>query len=121
LNSPIPGTLGNSELDRLKYTSLYRERLKTFRNIEILPEAYVEQYRRDLRLHALDPNTKIIKGTLGANMEANGGPSKIEDYHLYNSNTGLNAFFDENGKRFRTVFKANQGQKNDIDLNGNTI
>ena len=26
----------------------------------------------------------MIEGTLGANMEANGGPPKIEGYHLYN-------------------------------------
>ena len=84
LDSPIPGTLGDTELARLADPSLYRERLETFRNEEILPEAYVEQYGRDLRLHVLDPNTKIIEGTLGANMEANGGPSKIEGYHLYN-------------------------------------
>jgi hypothetical protein len=100
LDSPIPGTLGDSELARLADSSLYRDRLETFRNREILPEAYVEQYGRDLRFHALDPNTKIIEGTLGANMEANGGPSKIEGYHLYNDNTGFDAFFDKNGRRY---------------------
>ena len=72
--TPIPGTLGDAELARLADPSLYRERLETFRNREILPEAYVEQYGRDLRFHGLDPDTKIIKGTLGANREANGGP-----------------------------------------------
>ena len=82
LNSPIPGTLGDAELARLSNPSLYRERLETFRNREILPEAYVEQYGRDLRFHVLDPDTKIIEGTLGANLEANGGPPKIEGYHL---------------------------------------
>ena len=96
LNSPIPGTLGDSELARLADPSLYRERLETFRNREILPEAYVEQYGRDLRLHVLDPDTKIIEGTLGANREANGGPPKIEGYHLYNEKTGFHAFFDKN-------------------------
>jgi hypothetical protein len=82
LDSPIPGTLGDTELARLADPSLYRERLETFRNREILPEAYVEQYGRDLRFHVLNPDTKIIEGTLGANREANGGPPKIEGYHL---------------------------------------
>jgi len=121
LNSPIPGTLSDAELARLSNPSLYRERLETFRNREILPEAYVEQYGRDLRFHVLDPDTKIIEGTLGANMEANGGPSKIQGYHLYNDRTGFNAFFDKNGRRFRTGFNTNAGQKNDIDLNCNMM
>ena len=121
LDSPIPGTLGDAELARLADPSLYRERLETFRNREILPEAYVEQYGRDLRFHVLDPDTKIIKGTLGANREANGGPPKIEGYHLYNDRTGFNAFFDKNGRRYRTGFEANAGQRNDIDLNCNMM
>jgi hypothetical protein len=121
LDSPIPGTLGEAELTRLADPNLYRERLETFRNIEILPEAYVEQAGRDLRLHVLDPNTRIIKGTLGANMEANGGPQKIEGYHLYNDKTGFNAFFDKNGRRYRTGMKANRGQSIDIKTNGNIM
>jgi hypothetical protein len=59
LDSPIPGTLGDAELARLADPSLYRERLQTFRNRKILPETYVEQYGRYLKLHVLDPNTKI--------------------------------------------------------------
>ena len=121
LDSPIPGILGDSELARLADPSLYRERLETFRKREILPEAYVEQYGRDLRFHGLDPDTKIIKGTLGLNREANGGPPKIEGYHLYNDRTGFNAFFDKNGKLYRTGFEANTGQRNDIDLNCNMM
>jgi hypothetical protein len=121
LDSPIPETLGDAELARLTNPSQYRERLKTFRNKEILPESYVEQYGRDLRLHVLDPNTKIIEGTLGANMGTNGGPPKIEGYHLYNDNTEFDAFFDKNGRRSRTGFKPNAGQRDDIDLNGNMM
>lgn len=119
LGSPIPGTLGNGELARLADPSLYRERLETFRNKEILPEAYVEQYGRDLRSHVLDPDTIMIKGTLGANHQAKGGPSKIEGYHLYNDRTGFNSFFDKNGRRYRTGFKTNLGQKIDVQTNGN--
>jgi hypothetical protein len=121
LDSPIPETLGDAELARLADPSLYRERLETFRNREILPEAYVEQYGRDLRFHVLDPDTKIIEGTLGANREANGGPPKIEGYHLYNDRTGFNAFFDKNGRRYRTGFEANRSQKIDIKTNSNMM
>jgi len=121
LDSPIPGTLGDTGLARLTDPSLYRERLETFRDREILPEAYVEQYGRDLRLHVLNPDTKIIEGTLGANMEANGGPPKIEGYHLYNDKTGFDAFFVKNGRGYRTGFKLNAGQRNDLDLNGNIM
>jgi hypothetical protein len=63
----------------------------------------------------------MIEGTLGANMEANGGPPKIEGYHLYNDKTGFDAFFDKNGRRYRTGMNANAGQRDDIDLNGNIM
>ena len=119
--SPIPGTLVDGELARLAHPSLYRERLETFRNKEVLPDAYVEQYGRDLRFHALDPDTKIIEGTLGANRETNGGPPKIEGYHLYNDKTGFNSFFDRNGKQYRTGFETNRRQRIDIKTNGNII
>jgi hypothetical protein len=63
----------------------------------------------------------MIEGTLGGNMEKNGGPPKIENYHLYNDKNGFDAFFDKNGRRYRTGMKANAGQRNDIDLNGNIM
>ena len=121
LDSPIPGTLVDGELARLADPILYRERLETFRNKEVLPDAYVEQYGRDIRFHVLDPNTKIIEGTLGANREANGGAPKIEGYHLYNDRTGFNAFFDKNGRRYRTGFETNRSQKIDIKTNSNMM
>lgn len=98
LDSPLPITLDASELARLSNPRLYKERLDTFRNETILPEAFVEQSGRDLRLHILDPDMKVITGTLGGNIEAEGGPPKIEGYHLYNDNTGFDAFFDRNGR-----------------------
>jgi hypothetical protein len=119
--SPIPETLGEYELARLSDPNLYQERLQTFRDRDILPEAYVEQYGRDLRSHVLDPDTRIIRGTLGANREANGGPPKIEGYHLYNKKTGFNCFFDKNGRRYRTGFMTNKGQKTDIKINSNMM
>lgn len=121
LDSPIPGTLVDSELARLADSSLYRERLETFRNKEVLPEAYVEQYGRDLRFHVLDPDTKIIEGTLGTNREENSGPPKIEGYHLYNDRTGFNGFFDKNGRRYRTGFEINKSQEIDLKTNSNIM
>jgi len=64
LDSPIPPTLGIQELNRLSNSNLYKERLKVFRNREILPETYVEQFGRDLRFAVLSPDTIIKKGTL---------------------------------------------------------
>ena len=72
--------------------------METFRNREILPEVFGSISGKRLRSHVLDGNTKIIKGTLGANGEARGGALKIEGYHMYNKKTGLNAFFDKSGK-----------------------
>ena len=54
-------------------------------------------------------------------MEANGGPFKIEGYHLYNDRTGFNCFFDKNGRRYRTGFETKPGQKDDIALNSNMM
>jgi hypothetical protein len=121
LDSPIPETLGEAELARLSKSGLYRKRLETFRNREILPEAYVEQTGRDLRLHALNPDTRIIKGTFGGNREARDGTPKIQGYHLYNDKTGFNAFFDMNGRQYRTGMKASNAQQKDLKQNNNFL
>lgn len=106
---------------RLADPSLYRERLKTFRNKEILPDAYVEQHGRDFRFHVLAPDTKMIEGTLCANREAKGGPPKIEGFHFYNERTSFNSFFDKNGELYRTGFKTKGSQKIDINTNSNMM
>ena len=121
LGSPIPKKLGKGELTRLANPNLHQERLRTFRNREILPEAFVSMSGRRLRSHVLDGNTKVIKGTLGANREARGGALKIEGYHMYNDKTGLNAFFDKSGKVYRTGFITNKGQKVDLKKNQNIM
>jgi len=61
--------------------------LEKMRLIFILPEAYVEQYGRDLRRHTLNPDTKMFEGTLGANREA-----REESYHLYKKKLVLMLF-----------------------------
>jgi len=64
---------------------------------------------------------EIIERTLGANGEANGGPPKIEGYHLYNDRTGFNGFFDKNGRAYRTGFQTNRSQRIDIKTNSNMM
>jgi len=63
----------------------------------------------------------MIKGTLGANREARNGTPKIEGYHLYNYKTGFDAFFDRNGRRYRTRMKARGDQRNNIKQNKNLL
>ena len=121
MGSPIPKKLGKGELTRLANPNLHQERLKIFRNREILPEAFVSMSGKRLRFHVLDGNTKVIEGTLGANREARGGAPKIEGYHLYNNKTGLNAFFDKSGKVYRTGFLLNEGQVRDLENNNNIM
>lgn len=119
---PIPETLANGKLTYLSNPSFHQKKLETFRNKEILPDTYVEQYAQNLRLHVLDPNIKIIEGTLGVNRQVKYGKTpKIEGCHLYNEKTGFNSFFDMNGKRYRTGFKANPKQQNDITINSNIM
>ena len=121
LGSPIPKKLGKGELTRVANPNLHQERLRTFRNREILPEAFVSISGRRLRSHVLDGNTKVIEGTLGANREARCGAPKTEGYHLYNDKTGLNVFFDKSGKLYRTGFILNDGQAKDIRDNRNIM
>jgi len=60
----------------------------------------------------------MIKGTLGAaNREARDVTPKFEGYHLYNDKTEFDAFFDRNGRRYRTGMKASDAQQNDIKQN----
>ena len=121
LGSPIPETLANGELEHLANPSLYRERLETFRDKKILPDAYIKEYGKRFRLEMLDPDTTICEGTLSARREARGGAPKKADYNLYNKRTGFNGFFDEDGRQYRTGFITSEKQRNDIKDNGNIM
>lgn len=121
LGSPLPATLSIKELARLSNPSLYEERLETFRNREILPETYVEQYGRDLRFEILSPDTKVKPGTFGANSEAKGRSKKIPGYIAYNDKTNFCAFFEQNGNLYKTGFIANASQQTDIEENSNLM
>jgi hypothetical protein len=67
-------------------------------------EAYLRQHARDLRLHVLHPDTKIIEG-----------------YHVYNEVTDFSAFFEKYGNRYRTIMQPNTGQKKDLKINKNIL
>ena len=67
----------------------------------------------------MDPNTRIIEGTYGANRESQTGQVKIEGFHLYNDRTKLNIFFDKADRAYRTGFKLSNKQVNDLELNNN--
>ena len=115
LNSPIPETFDFTYLNKLDYLG----KLDYLRNQANLPEIYVQQFGRDLRLHILDPNTKIIPGTWGANFERITGAPQTQGYHFYNNETGIDAFFLKDGNLFRSVMKLNDGQKSDLNNNQN--
>ena len=115
LNSPIPETFDFNYFTNLDYPV----KLEYLRNQNNLPEIYVQQFGRDLRLHMLDPNTRIFPGTWGANFERTTGIPKTQGYHFYNKETGIDAFFSKDGNRFRSVMNLNDGQKIDLKNNQN--
>ena len=80
LDSPISGTFVDGKLTPLADLNLYQERLETFRNKKVLPDAYAEEYNQDFRFYVFDPNTRIIEDTLGTNRETTSGPPKVEIY-----------------------------------------
>ena len=47
--------------------------------------------------------------------------TEVEGYHLFNKKTGFNAFFDKNGRRFRTGFKISDRQRRDLKNNSNIM
>lgn len=121
LDTPIPKEL-IGQVKRLANPALYKERLKTFQNKEILSETYVRQYGKNLRRHMLHPDTQIVAGTLGGNRQANiCFPDKIAGYHFINQKSGFSCFVDKNGRRYRTGFLINPKQKLDIINNGNIM
>jgi len=48
-------------------------------------------------------------------------PQKIEGYPFFHQKTGLDVFFEKNGNRYRTGFKINPRQKEDLESNGNMM
>lgn len=121
LGVTLPETLPLEEVKRLANPNLYKERLKIFRNPEILPGPVVKEYGKKLRLHMLDPYTEMIRGTFGVNLEARGVSERIEGYHFYNPKTGYNCFFDAASRQYKTGFTINNKQKLDLLENKNML
>lgn len=128
---PIPITLEN-EMDDLAINSNYAKRIQTFRNRQKLPPEYVEVAAIKLREHVIDPDTYLLKGTLGKRQEARRKRAMKQDptlkplphrkgFLLYNSKTNLVAFYEEKTRRLVTYLIPRQKQIQDIQLNQNIL
>lgn len=83
-NLSILPALADGELKLLPNIILYDERLKNFRNINVLPQSYIKKYGLGLKLHIMYTETKTIKGTMGKDRQLNGDPPTVQGYNLYN-------------------------------------
>ena len=105
------------DLEHVKSLS-YQNRLNYLRDRTVLPEESVREFQEAMRDHVLEPNTKEIRGTFGANREARDSTPKTEGTHLYNPITKNDLFFGQ-GNRLKSGWKTNQGQSKDIEINKN--
>jgi len=94
----------------------YQDRLKYLRDRTVLPEESVREFQEAMRDHVLEPNTKEIRGTFGANREAHDGTPKTDGTHFYNPIPKNDLFFGQ-GNRLKSDLKTNQGQSKDIEIN----
>ena len=84
----------------------------------------MNDYKRKLRSHLLDPETKAIPGTYGLN-RARRTSMKLkpsEGVHYYNEGTGMDVFIqkDKNGRRsFKSGWILNPKQRTDVVENKN--
>lgn len=69
----------------------------------------------------MNPNHKVIFGTLGANRETRGGAAKTEGIHIFDPITNKYSFYDLEGHRFKTGMKLNQAKIKDLMANGNIM
>jgi hypothetical protein len=88
------------EINELRKLENYRKRRKLFFDENRLSNDVVAEQANALRQHALDPNTAEIIGTINLKRnETSGGAnsSVVERFHLYNRETGFNAFYNKDG------------------------
>ena len=76
---------------------------------------------KKLGKHFLDPTTELKVGTLGGNGAAKGWDELIPGTHAFNSGTGNDVFFADDGFKFYTDINLNDGQKIDSDDKNNTF
>lgn len=110
----------NLDLEYVKSLST-KDRLQYLSNPSILPPKCVGEYMKNLGQHLLDPTTKIKVGTLGEKGATKGWNDPIPGTHAFNSDTGNDVFFADDGFKFHTGMKLNKGQRIDLDDNNNIL
>ena len=98
----------------------YKRRLTKLRDKNLISDQNIATLNGYLREHVIDPDTYVIRGTLGAKREQrNPFVKKCEGYHLYNDKTRVVAFYDLNDRNLRTFMAVKQRDRTDLLLNGN--
>ena len=110
----------NLDLEYLKSLST-KDRLEYLSDPDILPKKCVGEYMKKLGQHLLDPTTEIKVGTLGGNGATKGWNEPISGMHAFNSGTGNDAFFADDGFKFHTGMNLNDGQRIDLEDNNNIL
>ena len=110
----------NPDLKYVKSLST-KYRLKYLSDQSILPQKCVGEYMKKLGEHVLDPTTEIQVGTLGGNGATKDWNESIPGTHVFNSNTGNDVFFADDGFKFHTGMKFNYVQRIDLEDNNNIL
>jgi hypothetical protein len=110
----------NLDLEYVKSLST-KDRLKYLSDPGILPQKCVGEYMKKLGQHVLDPTTEIQVGTLGRNGATKGWNEPIPGTHVFNSGTGNDVFFADDGFKFHAGMNLNDGQRIDLEDNNNIL
>ena len=110
----------NLDLEYVKSLST-KDRLKYLSDPGILPQKCVGEYMKKLGQHLLDPTTEIKVGTLGGNGATKGWNEPIPGTHAFNSGTGNDVFFADDGFKFHTGMNLNDNQLIDLEDNKNIL
>ena len=110
----------NLDLEYVKSLST-KDRLEYLSDPDILPQQCVGEYMKKLGQHLLDPTTEIKVGTLGGNGATKGWSEPIPGTHAFNSGTGNDVFFADEGFKFHTGMNLNPGQLKDLEDNNNIL
>ena len=116
-NVALPDDLN---LDYVKSLSP-KDRLEYLSDPDILPQKCVGEYMKKLSQHLMDPTTELKVGTLGKNGATKGWGEPIPGTHAFNSVTGNDVFFADDGFKFHTGMNLNDGQQIDLGNNNNIL
>ena len=124
LNSP-----SDTLAEAISILSIFNSFSKSFASVsfsETEKEKDIEKLSNLLREHAINPETKVYRGTLGKNREIKRDKRRvvqpklprlpsIEGYILYNQNTKVASFYDLKNRNVRTFMEVkNENDENDI-------